>query len=194
MRTLLNTKYSVSYEDSLEWFLGMKFEWKETQDYLRCHVHQEAFLLDIVDRHSLSLYNKSPRATPFRSGLPVDNISPTSLPQDQQRDLTKKYQQIVGDLNWLSISTRPDITAILSLLAAHSHQPAPSHLDSALHVVKYLVSTSALGLYCTSDTSESFHAFVHFDNPSSHPIQAYCDSNWGPMDASVPKPNTTPIE
>ena len=67
----------------------MKFEWQETDDCLQCHVHQEAFILDIVDHHNLSLCNKSPRVTPFRSGLPVDTIHSTSLPQDQQNSLTK---------------------------------------------------------------------------------------------------------
>ena len=58
--------------------------------------------------------------------------------------------------------------------------------------MKYLATTASYGLYYTSDTSEHFHAFVHFPKQSS--LQAYCDANWGPMDASVPKPNATPPE
>ena len=80
---LLNDVYTVFYEDSLEWFLGMKFEWKETEDSLKCHVHQEAFILDIVDCHNLNDCNKPPRATPFRSGFPVNNIQPSTLPDTQ---------------------------------------------------------------------------------------------------------------
>ena len=191
-RKLLDAKYTVSHEDSLEWFLGMKFDWQETTDCLRCHVHQEAFILDIVNRHNLTQCNKSPRATPFRSGFPVDNITPAHLPDAKQTALTKQYQQTIGDLNWLSISTRPDITAIVSLLSAHSHKPTKDHLNSALHVIKYLASTPSIGLYYTSDQSEPFHAFVHFDTQNT--LQAYCDANWGPMDASVPKPGAVPQE
>ena len=193
-RTLLNSEYTVSYDDSLEWFLGMKFDWTETDDTLKCHVHQEAFILDIVDRHNMTDCNKSPRATPFRSGFPVDNIQPSTFPTDKQTTLTKRYQQIIGDLNWLSISTRPDITTIVSLLSAHSHCPSPAHLDSAMHVVKYLASTLSIGLYYTSDHSEPFHAFVHFPPEVDDALQAYCDANWGLMDASVPKPGVTPPE
>ena len=47
-KQLMNTKYSVSYEDSLDWFLGMKFDWLETDTALKCHVHQEAFILDTI--------------------------------------------------------------------------------------------------------------------------------------------------
>ena len=45
----LDNNYSVSYDNKLEWFLGMKFEWKMTETDLQCLVHQEAFVLDMVD-------------------------------------------------------------------------------------------------------------------------------------------------
>ena len=193
-RTLLNSKYTVSYDDQLEWFLGMKFDWKRTPTSLKCHVHQEAFILDVVDRYKLSNCNTSPRATPFRSGFPVDTIAPSTLTSDAQEPLTKTYQQVIGDLNWLSISTRPDITAIVSLLAAHSQKPSPAHYDAAMHVLRYLASTASIGLYYTSNDMEDFHAFVHFPPEESDALHAYCDANWGPMDASVPKPNSEPRE
>ena len=68
-RELMNSEYTVSYNDHLEWFLGMKFDWYQSPDALCCHVYPEAFILDIVDCHNLSDCNKSTRATPFRSGL-----------------------------------------------------------------------------------------------------------------------------
>ena len=124
----------------------------------------------------------------------MDNIQPSQLPDNQQGPLTKKYQQVMGDLNWLSISTTPDITVIVSLLSAHSHKPAEAHFQSALHVIRYLASSPSLGLYFTSDSSEPFHGFVHFPSTDNFTLQAYCDANWGPMDASVPKIGTTPPE
>ena len=193
-RELLNNEYTVSYDDRLEWFLGMKFDWKQTSSHIQCHVHQEAFVLDIIDRYGLSTCNTSPRATPFRSGFPVDTIAPSTLPASDQTSLTKTFQQLIGDLNWLSISTRPDITAIVSLLSAHSHRPAPAHLDAAKHVLRYLASTPSIGLYYTSDHQEDFHAFVHFPPHLSDSLHAYCDANWGPMDASVPKVGAPPVE
>ena len=71
--------------------------------------------------------NKSTKATPFRSGFPVDNIAPSNLSSHEQAILLEKYQQIIGDMNWLSISTHPDITMIVSLLAAKIQSPAPAH-------------------------------------------------------------------
>ncbi len=99
----------------------------------------------------------------------------------------------MGDLNWLSISTRPDITTFVSLLSAHTQSPAQAHYNSALHVIKYLASTSSIGLYYTSDATEDLHAFTHFPKQGSS-LKALCDAKWRPMDASVPKPHVTPPE
>ena len=57
-----------------------------------------------------------------------------------------------------------------------------------MHVIKYLASTLSIGLYYTSDHSEPFHAYMHFPTDNKSSIQAYCDANWGPMDALIPKP------
>ena len=192
-KELMNTKYTISYDDSLDWFLGMKFDWLEIDEALKCHIHQEAFILDIVKRYNLMDFNKSTRATPFRSGFPVNNIAPSTLSSNEQTILLKQYQQIIGDLNWLSISTRPNITTIVSLLTTKTQSPAPAHYDSALHVMKYCAATASHDLYHTSDDSEPIHAFVYFPKTRST-LQAYCDANWGPINASVPKPNTKPPE
>ena len=66
----------------------------------------------------------------------MDTIAPSILPAIDQEPLTKTFQQLIGDLNWLSISTRPDITAIVTLLSANSLKPAPAHLDAAKHVLR----------------------------------------------------------
>ena len=49
--SLLNSQYTVSYEDSLDWFLGIKFEWSRSATDIKVHVHQEAFISELVSRH-----------------------------------------------------------------------------------------------------------------------------------------------
>ena len=52
----------------------MKFALKLTDDDQQCLVHQEAFVLDMVDRYDLTDCNKSPRVTPFKTGSPSCQI------------------------------------------------------------------------------------------------------------------------
>lgn len=77
----MSTKYAVSFDEQIDWFLGMKFNWSTTNDCVKYHVDQEAFILDLVDKCKLTNCNKSTRATSFRRGLPVDNLKPSTLPE-----------------------------------------------------------------------------------------------------------------
>ena len=124
----------------------------------------------------------------------MGNIAPSTLMLTEQAAITKCFQQIIEELNCLSIFTRPDITTIVSLLSAHFHSPEPAqHFDSALHIVKYLASNPSYDLSFSSHKSEPIHVFVNFPD-DIHSIQAYFNANWGPMDALVPKPIATPRE
>ena len=145
-RNTLDTHFTVTWDSELEWFLGIHFHWHH-DDYgsiTKCHLSQEAFVQDLLARTRLLGCNTSPTATPFRHSLPVDTITDgldltdPSLYSDQQ---TKYCQEIMGCLNWLSISTCPDITSIVALLAAHQSAPLQGHLNASLHVVRYLTST-----------------------------------------------------
>jgi len=71
----------------------------------------------------------------------------TSTEQDKLR---LQYQSLVGSLNWLAHTTRPDISTAVSLLAQHQSLPSKGHLDAAIYVAKYLSHTSNLGLYFSS--------------------------------------------
>ena len=95
----------------------------------------------------------------------------------------------MGDLNWLSISTRLDIITIHSILLAYSHRPSEQHLASALHVVRYCSCNPSHGIFFSYRQSQQLTAFVTYPVPTG--LTAYSDTNWGPMDASVPKKNTT---
>jgi len=42
---------------------------------------------------------------------------------------------LVGSLNWLAHTTRPDLSTVVSLLAQHQSTPLAGRLDAAKHVV-----------------------------------------------------------
>jgi len=48
---------------------------------------------------------------------------------------------LVGSLNWLAHTTRPDLSTVISLLAQHQANPSSGHYEAARYVVKYLAST-----------------------------------------------------
>ncbi len=96
--------------------------------------------------------------------------------------LRLNYQSLVGSLNWLAHTTRPDLCTVVSLLAQHQSQPSSGHLTAARYVVKYLANTKNLGIYFTSTKRSNLESFLHFPLPTQVLSMAEC--NWGPQDAS----------
>lgn len=74
-----------------------------------------------------------------------------------------------------------------------NHHRISCHLDAAKHVLRYLKGTKNLGISFSSRRNTLIESFVKFpiDPTKLHP---FSDANWGPQDASVPKPNDPPQE
>jgi hypothetical protein len=80
--------------------------------------------------------------------LPHDGIDPES-----KKPLVTRYQKLVGGLNWLGCSTRPEITAAVSLLSRHLKNPSSSHMDSAKYVLAWLKGSLDHGIRFTQNGS-----------------------------------------
>ena len=87
--------------------------------------------------------------------------------------LTALYQQIVGSLNYASISTRPDITYAVHILSCHLRNPGPNHLTAAKAVLRYLKGTKEVGLIFNGK-----HSMLNSSNLFSVRMDAYSDSDW----------------
>jgi hypothetical protein len=89
--------------------------------------------------------------------------------------LRLQYQSLVGSLNWLAHTMRPDISTIVFLLAQHQSCPSSGEYEAALYVAKYLATTRNLGIYFTSLRSSMIESFLHF--PVTNPLVSMSDAN-----------------
>ena len=93
-------------------------------------------------------------------------------------------QFLIGSLNWLSISTRPDISTAVSLLAKFTHRPSQGHIDAAIRLLKYLKGTKTRGITFSNKSNNKLSSYVNF--PIVDDIAtALTDANWGPQDQSI---------
>ncbi|CAI7733111.1 unnamed protein product [Closterium sp. NIES-54] len=85
----------------------------------------------------------SPQATP----LPTHH-SLSALPSDESVESSGPYPELVGCLMYLMTCTRPDLAYPLSILARYAApgRHRPEHMAAAKRVLRYLCSTSSLGL------------------------------------------------
>ncbi|CAI7855456.1 unnamed protein product, partial [Closterium sp. NIES-53] len=85
----------------------------------------------------------SPQATP----LPTRH-SLSALPSDDSVESSGPYPELVGCLMYLMTCTRPDLAYPLSILARYvaPGRHRPEHMAAAKRVLRYLCSTSGMGL------------------------------------------------
>ena len=177
----------------VDYFVGILFDWKQHQDgNVSVHLSQEAYANEIINTMGLSDAVSSTTMTPYRSGLPIDAIPPVDMSDSEREPLLTAYRQFLGMLNWLSISTRPDLTTAHSLLAIATAAPTQGHLNAIRYVGRYIKATADYGISFSSSPNNNLEGFITFplpDHNSSIPIpSAFADANWGPQDASVPSP------
>ncbi|CAI7889351.1 unnamed protein product [Closterium sp. NIES-53] len=85
----------------------------------------------------------SPQATPLST-----RHSLSALPSDESVEPSGPYPELVGCLMYLMTCTRPDLAYPLSILARYvaTGRHRPEHMAAAKRVLRYLCSTSGLGL------------------------------------------------
>ena len=84
------------------------------------------------------------------------------------------YRSVIGKLNFIEKSTRPDIAYAVHQCARFSNDPKASHATAIKHIVKYLMETKDQGIYL---------------RPNEHSFECWVDAdfvgNWNKVNADV---------
>jgi len=180
---LLSSIGQVEFMGQVTLFLGTEFSWVYHSDgHLSVSLTQQSFVETLIDSLNISSTHTSTFTTPYRAGINIDSIPTDNLSTGQRDELRLRYQSLIGSLNWLSITTRPDISTVVSLLAQHQSNPSSGHMEAAIYVAQYLANTKTLGIYFSSNHQSKLESFLHF--PLDTPLLPMSDANWGPQDAS----------
>jgi len=180
---LLSTIGEVDFMGQVSHFLGIEFNWHHLESgELSVILTQQSFIENLMDNLGIKSESQSTFTTPYKSGVSIDSIPTVSMSVSDQDRLRLQYQSLVGSLNWLAHTTRPDLSTVVSLLAQHQSSPSPGHLDAAIYVVKYLSHTKNLGIYFNSMRKLQLESFLHFPLPTM--LLPMSDANWGPQDAT----------
>ena len=171
-------------QDLVDWCfseLCRKFEMTddgEPQKYIGLHihhdrelgemwVHQGPYILEMATKFGLS--NGPFPDTPLPSDWVLlhdweaDEVSPPpGVQADPPLDSAqkKRYQQLVGSLNYAAHSTRIDISHAVNQLSRAQQTPRSRHLAAAERVVRYLVGTANLGLHFSKSSGLTLECYV----------------------------------
>ena len=153
---------------------------------------KEAFIDTVIQKAGLDGPDSAAAPSPYRSGYPIDKIPKATYTPAIQARITHKMQQLTWCLQWLSTSTRPDISTATNLLAQYNHCATTGHLDACKRVIWYLKGSKTLGIAFHSKPNAKLWSFIKFPI-SPDTITPFADANWGPQDQSRPKPKDTPV-
>ncbi len=182
---LLSAHCKVDSMGIVEWFLGVHFSWRITSSAHLVHLNQSGFAANLMESFFWESRNLTPTATPYRSGILIDAIAPSTDDDVSPAHIrcTEAYQSLIRSIGWLAMSTRPDLTAVHLFLSSYSHKPAVAHMKAALFALHYIYSTYDYGISFTSKAMAPMHCYIHY--PPSTNIEAYTD-------AAPSTPLTTP--
>ena len=97
----------------------------------------------------------------------ADDIYVELLAHNDDPETNKPYKSLLGALIYVSVCTRPDISHAVSVLGSFFQRATDFHFDAATRVLRYLNTTSSLGLYLRGGESQ--------DNQEIH---VYVDTDW----------------
>ncbi|SOV08267.1 uncharacterized protein UDID_17334 [Ustilago sp. UG-2017a] len=103
-----------------------------------------------------------------KSWIPMQSVANTVGGSKCTPERAKRYQELVGQLLWVSNMVQPDISFMVGVLAQHMSEPINSTWQAAIHLLKYLNQTSKYRLELGG---------MHRKH-AKQPVVTYTDVNW----------------
>eukprot|EP00164_Ancoracysta_twista_P001952 GFYU01002563.1.p1 GENE.GFYU01002563.1~~GFYU01002563.1.p1 ORF type:complete len:713 (+),score=139.65 GFYU01002563.1:1590-3728(+) len=158
----MELKLELSRGGELDWFSGQRVT--QTPEFIR--IDQQKYAEDLLETFGMTECRG--RSVPLDSGTEIDKGQMADV-DDHCPDRTTKFMSVVGGLNWLQVSTRPDLCHVVSRLASVMKSPSRYHMDKAMDVLRYVRQTKEIGItYTKGDTS----------------MKAYADASFAPLKSS----------
>lgn len=136
-KTFICGKYELKWTSKPVLYLGIKLTFSDSG---AISLSQPQYVESILDRFAMTNCNS------VKSPLPGQvNLSPaTDEEVNNAKDLP--YQSLVGSLQWLASTTRPDIAYAVSQVARFQAAWSVSHWIFAKHILRYVRGTANLGI------------------------------------------------
>ncbi|CAI7887810.1 unnamed protein product [Closterium sp. NIES-53] len=139
VKSELQKRHTCTDLGELRSYLGLQITRDRAQRTIT--VTQSHMVQQVLQRFDFTY--SSPQATPLST-----RHSLSALPSDESVEPSGPYPELVGCLMYLMTCTRPDLAYPLSILARYvaPGRHRPEHMAAAKRVLRYLCSTSGMGL------------------------------------------------
>jgi hypothetical protein len=162
----LMKEYTIKDLGDAEWILGMRIIRDRMNKTIK--LNQSIYIDKILKK--FSMINCNSVLTPLDPSYKLSNNDcPTT---DEEKDNMKQYpyREVIGSLQYLCYSTRPDINYAVNLLSRYTVNPGIKHWLAAKHLLQYIKGTKDYGLEFNNNDSNG--------NNNNLIITAYSDADW----------------
>ena len=169
----------VEFNGQLQYILGLKVKIQNHNNIQNIFLSQQSTSLELIDGVGLSNIAATSNATPYRAGFLIHKIKEDIiLPQHNKKKIEDDLRPYVGSLNWLSISTRPDLSIITNMLSRYLYKAIPSHVTTKKCAIKDLKGSVNFWIMFSSEDQVNLEVFIKFTtNPNT--LVSFGDANWG---------------
>ncbi|CAI5462107.1 unnamed protein product [Closterium sp. Yama58-4] len=146
VKSELQKRHTCTDLGELRSYLGLQITQDRAQRTIT--LTQSHMVQQVLQRFGFTY--SSPQATPLST-----RHSLSALPSDESVESSGPYPELVGCLMYLMTCTRPDLAYPLSILARYvaPGRHRPEHMAAAKRVLRYLCSTSGMGLVLGGQSS-----------------------------------------
>ena len=152
--------YNLSDIGECKWLLNLTFTQWPDQSIIQMCAH--ASVRELLEKHRMS--ECKPAATPAILTDLNDPSLPAGTPLTVEQHQT--YRSIVGSVQYMASTTRPDVAHAVNQLARQLAAPTTTHMTAAKHVLRYLRGT--------------IHQCLQYNHSPTDQLQltAYSDADW----------------
>ena len=146
-------KFVIEDQGDIKDYLGINFEYRKDGTIKLSQPH---LIEQIIQEVKLKKGDR--RSTP---------AAPTKLLRRDENEpafhCPFNYRRVIGQLNFLEKSSRPDIAYATHQCARFSIDPKESHVEAVIHLVKYLQATKGEGIILNPKANKSFEVYADAD-------------------------------
>ena len=113
-------------------------------------ISQEKYIENILKKEGME--DANPVSTPMDSN---DKIKPN--PDGNEGNRSNSYAKLLGELQFLTNATRPDIAYAVNKLSSYTANPSLQHVGAVKRVLRYLKGTKNLAIKYSTSPQENLH-------------------------------------
>ena len=165
MKQSLHSKFKMTDEGELTHFLQLEVTRNRTARTLS--LSQRHYVEELLDKYEE--YVPPAAGIPMKIGLKLSTDGPAPGSAEHQAMALIPYRQIVGQLVYLSRTTRLDISQAVGVVCRYLHNPGQEHWKAVQKILAYLKKIPDLPLVLGGNSPDTIGELG---------LTAYCDSNW----------------